>query len=247
MKPKTLLNLIFKPMKFQILSDWELRLNGTALYSRRRDHALNRLKVSKVFDVGANRGQYAHELRASGFTGDIISFEPLRDAFAELASKANRDPKWKCINVAAGDFDGETFINKAGFDQESSLLGFSREYCDPEERTVAREPVRVTKLLTVWPALVNSNDIVLIKLDVQGFESQVLDGLGEIPKNVVGFELELSLSPLYEGQVLFSSLVFRMNTLGFRLCCLEEVLVSSDNESVLSYNGLFIRSTNSAA
>jgi FkbM family methyltransferase len=240
MRPKVLLNSILKPLKVQILSDWELRLNGTILYSRRRDQALNRLKVSKVLDVGANRGQYAYELRESGFTGDIVSFEPLKDAFAELASKANRDPKWQCHNVALGDFDGETLINKASFDQESSLLGFSREYCNPETQTVAREPVKVTKLSTVWSDLVFSQDIVFIKLDVQGFESQVLDGLGEIPKNVVGFELELSLSPLYEGQVSFPNLVSRMDSLGFRLCCLEEVLVSSDSERVLCYNGLFI-------
>jgi FkbM family methyltransferase len=221
--------------------------NGTVLYSRRRDGALNRLKVSKVLDVGSNRGQYAHELRSSGFTGDIVSFEPLRDAFAELSSKANYDARWRCINTSLGDFDGETLINKASFDQESSLLGFSREYCDPATRTVAREPVKVTKLSTVWSDLVFSQDVVFIKLDVQGFESQVLDGLGEIPKNVVGFELELSLSPLYEGQVLFPSLVLRMDALCFRLCCLEEVLVSSNNENALCYNGRFMRGINYVA
>jgi FkbM family methyltransferase len=239
MRPKVLLDSILKPLKVQILSDWELRLNGTILYSRRRDQALNRLKVSKVLDVGANRGQYAHEFRNSGFTGDIVSFEPLKDAFAELASKANRDPKWQCHNVALGDFDGETLINKASFDQESSLLGFSREYCNPETQTVAREPVKVTKLSTVWSDLVFSQDIVFVKLDVQGFESQVLDGLGEIPKNVVGFELELSLSPVYEGQVLFPALVSRIYELGFQLYCLEEVLNTNIDDRVLLYNGLF--------
>ena len=238
------MNSVLKPFKVQILSDWELRLNGTVLYSRRRDQALNRLNVSKVLDVGANRGQYAHELRASGFTGDIISFEPLRDAFAELASKANQDPKWQCINIALGDFDGETLINKASFDQESSLLGFSREYCEPEIRTVARESVTVTKLSTVWSDLISSEDVVFIKLDVQGFESQVLDGLAEVPTNVVGFELELSLSPIYEGQVLFHTLVSRMDELGFQLFCLEEVLNTDIDDRVLMYNGLFCSKQN---
>ena len=99
--------------------------------------------------------------------------------------------------------------------------------------------MKVTKLSTVWSDLVFSQDIVFIKLDVQGFESQVLDGLGEIPKNVVGFELELSLSPLYEGQVLFPALVSRIYELGFQLYCLEEVLNTNIDDRVLMYNGLF--------
>src|SRR5260221_311163 len=54
--------------------------------------------ITTVFDVGANRGEYGWELREMGFGGNIVSFEPLQDAFALLAASAKADPRWQAVN-----------------------------------------------------------------------------------------------------------------------------------------------------
>ena len=49
--------------------------------------------VSTVFEVGANVGQFSEELRASGFTGLIHSFEPMEATFSQIEKAARKDPK----------------------------------------------------------------------------------------------------------------------------------------------------------
>ena len=63
--------------------------------------------VSVVFDVGANSGQYALELRKHGFRGNIVSFEPLSSAFAKLKQNASADNKWQTINTQCNALDKE--------------------------------------------------------------------------------------------------------------------------------------------
>ncbi len=44
--------------------------------------------VDVVFDIGANIGQFAQNLRNSGFEGRIVSFEAATAAYGELLSRA---------------------------------------------------------------------------------------------------------------------------------------------------------------
>jgi len=54
---------------------------------------LNRFNVDIVFDVGANAGPFAMELRTVGYKHEIVSFEPLSDVSELLAERAGPDPK----------------------------------------------------------------------------------------------------------------------------------------------------------
>ena len=46
--------------------------------------------INKVFDVGANTGQFAESLFNNGYTGKIVSFEPLKEAYDTLLQKKNK-------------------------------------------------------------------------------------------------------------------------------------------------------------
>ena len=65
---------------------------------------LQLLEVDCVFDVGANRGQYAFTLRKkAGFNGRIISFEPIPELASAICHQSERDPLWTVEEIAGGE------------------------------------------------------------------------------------------------------------------------------------------------
>jgi len=59
-------------------------------------------QVNIVFDVGANVGQFARNLRQIGYDGYICSFEPVTSAFADLSANFAHDRKWYGYPYALG-------------------------------------------------------------------------------------------------------------------------------------------------
>ena len=87
---------------------------------------LRRLQVTCVLDVGAHSGNYAYHLRRAGYTGDILSFEPVREQFMEMARLSRGDPTWKSFSYALGSEDTTKEFNviRSGTERHvlSSLL-----------------------------------------------------------------------------------------------------------------------------
>jgi FkbM family methyltransferase len=104
--------------------------------------------VNTVVDVGANTGQYSSALRQAGYSGDILSFEPLSEAYEELEKKSGPDPKWRVFHSAIGDANGEAEINIAGNSESSSLLPMLDTHIriSPESQYLTTERVYVRTL-----------------------------------------------------------------------------------------------------
>jgi hypothetical protein len=49
----------------------------------RRMKIVNNYNIDILFDIGANAGQYAINMREIGYSKKIISFEPLKSAFED--------------------------------------------------------------------------------------------------------------------------------------------------------------------
>lgn len=199
--------------------------------------------ITCVVDIGANTGQYGVELRASGFTGDVLSVEPLAAAYAALLSTAAGDPRWRTLRSAVGDVTGTLELNVAGNSVSSSPLPMLDLHADaaPEARYVGTETVPATTV----DALVADHGldpaVTLLKVDVQGYESVVLDGARATLSSFAAVQLELSLAPLYGGSVLMPEQVARMDAAGFDLWLVDPAFYEPGTGRLLQCDGLFVR------
>jgi FkbM family methyltransferase len=216
-------------------SDWK-RIFVSELESRR---------VDVVLDVGANSGQFATGLRQADFDGRIVSFEPLSVPFSVLERVAAADARWDCRRCALGDCDGTVSMNVAGnAGQSSSLLPMLKTHEDvlPHAGFIGTEDVTIRRLDSVAPEVLGPNDVGFLKLDVQGFEEQVIaGGQTTVSDRCVGVQIELSFAPLYEGGMLAQQAFDLLHRLGFTLKGYVPFFVDVRSGRVLQADGVFFR------
>ena len=212
-------------------------------YPARIGAMLRHLGAVTVLDVGANIGQYASALRASGYRGAIVSCEPLSDAFEHLRRRAAHDPQWEAVRTAVGAAPGTAEINVSANSVSSSLLTMTRAHTDaaPGSEAIATETVPVTTVAELVEARALDPDRTLLKIDTQGYEAPVLDGAGPLVGRLAAISLELSFVPLYAGQQLFDDLVARLRGAGYALYALEGGFGDRRTGRMLQCDGLFVR------
>jgi FkbM family methyltransferase len=204
---------------------------------------LEHLGLDTVLDVGANIGQYASALRASGYRGKIVSCEPLSDAFEHLERRSAGDADWTAFRTAVGAEPGTLEINVSANSYSSSLLPMTNAHCDaaPGSEFVRSEHVPVTTVADLVRERGIDPSRTLLKVDTQGYEPQVLDGAGDLVGRFAAIALELSFVPLYEGQQLFDELVDRVRGAGYSLHGLEAGFSDPRTGQMLQCDGLFVR------
>lgn len=199
--------------------------------------------ITQVVDIGANTGQFGVELRASLFTGDLLSVEPLQAAYDELVRTCAHDPRWRAVRAAVSDAPGTLELNVSGNSVSSSPLPMLDLHATaaPEARYVGVEQVPATTvdLLVVEQRI--DPAVALLKIDVQGYETQVLDGAAETLERFAAVQLELSLAPLYAGQRLLPEVLARMDGHGFDLWLTDPAFLDPATGRMLQCDGLFVR------
>ncbi len=211
----------------------------TALAALLREHG-----VDLVLDVGANEGQFASGLLERGFSGRIVSFEPLAAIHARLALRSRTFPGWEIAErCCLGDRDGEVVLQVANESIASSLVGTTPEMerFAPGSRFVAEERAPIYRLDALAPALARGSRAPFLKVDVQGFEEQVLAGARETLPRLAGLQLELSLVRLYAGQALFSQMLRDVEAMGFGLYHLCPAFVDVRDGRWLQADAVFFR------
>jgi len=210
---------------------------------RRRIHLFRRYGITVLFDVGANAGQYGSTMRALGYEGRSVSFEPSSEAFGFLAEAVRRDPGWTAVHCALGERTGAVTLHVSANSQSSSVLPMLPAHlaAAPESAYVGDETVEMTTLAEQIDRHVGPDDRLFVKIDTQGSEHQVLRGASDGLSRVVGLQLELSMIPLYEGQPLVESLIESVRAMGFVPMSLEPDFFDPDTRQLLQADGIFFR------
>ena len=187
--------LLYQPRAARATVHAVQRELGEFLLEEQAMWILDRLAVNCVLDVGANAGQFARSLRAAGYTGRIVSFEPL----AEFATSCGRPPpttrSGSCTSYALGDTDSTAEINATPGKTLSSLLpasDFGKEW-NNSLREAVHETVAVRRLDSVLDEVLAGLDDprIFLELDTQGFDLQAVRGAGDRLGEVLGLQSEV--------------------------------------------------------
>jgi hypothetical protein len=108
---------------------------------------------------------------------------------------------------------------------------------------VGIQSVEIRRLDTILPETMPSwaKRRIWMKLDTQGFEHQVLDGSEASLVRVVGMQIEMSLEPLYEHELPFTSTMKRLTRLGFVMVSIEQGAQNATSGQLLQFDGMFRR------
>jgi len=212
--------------------------------SFQRAALLRRNDVDVVLDGGANSGQYAIALRRSGYTGRIMSYEPVKASFDRLLAATAGDHGWTAYKIALGPTAGSSTINVAANNgASSSFLPMLESHirAAPNAQYVSQEQVIMATIDEVVAENVKPDARMFLKLDVQGFEKAVLLGAQQTLPSLVGVELEMSFVPLYDGGMLYLEVFEWAASQGFTLMLIDPMFTDPRTGQILQADGVFIR------
>ena len=214
-------------------------------------HLLHLHQPDLVVDVGANRGQFADQLRSVGYTGMIVSIEPQASLASALRARAaDEDANWVILHGAAGETEGQMTLHTFSDDTFSSLhlpSQTARQHFGAMLTETASEKVSVQRLDT-WlaqTAAISARRIFL-KTDTQGHDLSVLRGAPQTLSRSVIVMAEGSFVPLYDTSVTPSALADFLIPLGFKSAGNYSSAHAESDFSALEADCVFTRDTRSA-
>ena len=211
----------------------------------RRIKLLEHYQIDLVFDIGANKGQYALGIMDAGYRNKIVSFEPLSSVHSIIENESSKHSNWTVApRCAIGSKNKEIEINISANSVSSTLLNMLDSHIEgaPESKIIGKEMVHVYPLDEIGEEYCGNAKNIFLKIDVQGFEQEVLIGARSMIDKVKGVEIEISLVPLYERQNwLLPQVLDYMQQKGFQLTSIVPAFTDNKTGIVLQCNGIFFR------
>lgn len=219
---------------------YEIRRYDFANPSFQAEQALRDPRIGTVLDVGANRGQYAAHVRRVRPDVTVHSFEPLPGPFDVLAQAAESDPRWHAHNVALGRAAAVQRMTISRNDESSSLLPMHAALTSsaPQTEAVGEIDVEVRTLDSFADTI---GDNLFLKVDAQGYEAEVIGGATSMLGRALYVQLEVSLTPLYEGAPRPFEILKTMDDAGFAIHTLTPVFSDRRTARLMQADVLFSR------
>ena len=174
-----------------------------------------------ICDIGASpidKTEFIDEL-FNNTNSKLIGFEPIEEEFNKLEKN---NPRKTFYNYAIGD-GSEKYLNICKGVGMSSFLEPDMDYLnnfysfDDFAEIIKKTKVKTKKLDDV------KEKIDLLKIDVQGYEYEIIQHGKEKIKNSLVIQLETSPIPLYKNEKTSSEVINQLEKLGFSLHMFNKV------------------------
>jgi FkbM family methyltransferase len=171
-----------------------------------------------VIDVGANVGKFSRAALGTWPNAVVIAFEALPTAVEQLRAAPELAGRVEIHDVALGASDGRLDFYPHEYSLSSSPLPVPTEI--QERYSWARESEAIEVPVRRLDSVLDGRDLaepVLMKLDVQGFELEVIAGAAETLRRTAAVVIEQSFDSVYQNQPLFDEAHRRLSDGGWRL------------------------------
>jgi len=159
---------------------------------------------------------------------NILAFEPIRSEYLIYKQIFKNDKNIKCFNVALGNKIENKQLNVSKSKDSSSFFISSQIQNNlfRNTNTVSNKIVRIKKISNFLPKLKKP---IFLKIDVQGYELEVLKG-AEL-RQIQYIYLEGNYIRLYENQPLIKDILKYLSDRNFKLIG-EYNLIKNNNKKI---------------
>lgn len=200
-------------------------------YMRYRKRWLMSMNINTVLDVGANVGEFS-AIAASLFPmAGIYAFEPITDCVESIKQK--QIPNVTVYQIALGNQNGETKFYVSSWNPSSSLKKMGELHKQNWPHTAENISTTVeARRLDSLEAELDLKQEILVKVDIQGAETEFIDGAKNTLSKAKVIIIEAGYVQLYEDEAMFDGVYNRLKELGFSF---RGVLKQSQNKTDGSY------------
>ncbi len=146
-------------------------------------------KPMLAIDVGGNKGTYSAELRKIYPDLEIHIFEPSKTNLKILQDKFGDDPQVVIVPFALSEHEGAGKLYSDYFG--SGMASLVKRRMDHFNTNLNNtEEVRIIKFEDYWKTVLKKRNIDILKLDIEGYELNALNGMGDAIKFTHAIQFE---------------------------------------------------------
>lgn len=207
----------------------------------RRGSWLEKLDIKTIIDIGSNRGQFINQISKLLPGRKIYAFEPIKECYDALLINTKKFDV-TAHNTALGNINGESEINVSSNFVSSSILKMEEVHNTqyPDSNYVKKETIKISRLDDVMKQY-NVAKNVLIKIDVQGYEEQVLSGGHDTVESGIAVVIETAIKPMYEGQWMFDQVYQYFTSKGYVFMGFSDQIIMKTTGIPLYADSIYIK------
>ena len=217
-----------------------ISMGNHLLYTRLAAHIL-KANTFTIVDVGANNGWFAHIIYAFDPKAKIVSYEPLLSHEADLQRLAAANSNFTYRLKAVGERKGRQTIHESSTSGLSSIKKQLTGVYEESFKTAIVNEYDVD-VVTLDSEFLHEKEKLLIKIDVQGYEMEVLQGAKKLfaKEEIACVIIELCTTPKYHGQALAPEMIALLTSYGFEFFDIFPSYYEKSSGQLTEFDAVFI-------
>lgn len=180
-----------------------------------------------IVEAGTYDGKDTVELSKLLPKAKIYTLEPIPELFSKSATAIKNCANVRLYNKALSDQTGSAIMytseerNRPGITSQSSSLLAPKDHLKHAPNTLFKKKIEIDAItLDDWAQQNQIDHIDFLKLDIQGYELNVLQASPKLFNTVKVILLEVEFVEAYKGQYLYADIKDWLENQGFELNCL---------------------------